>query len=569
MILNAIAKFFHKLIYGILKVLADISDTIITLMRMLLGMSPVRAGDNSNLTLATVFSDATFYAFIAVVAIAVITTFIFAIIRIIKNSISDEKDDGAISKGKAWKEILRSALNIAIIPLFVYSLIMAITGVGQAIDIATSDTVISDYGAEIVFSIVDKDTLTEEGRNYYEGVVDNKNGKNYQIFVLRNGEENTAGSVDSIDLVQLTGMSAIKHLWSGDPYYNSAGIKQENLYGKDYDKFCELVDDDKYMGNFFLPLLGGCVIVVALGLAIIIVAQRLFYCAFLFIISPFIISTRPLDDGARWRKWLEIFLSKLIGAYGIIICLNVFFLLSGYLTNNITYFESGLANGIAKTLIYASGVVAAAGASQLVAQLIGGDAGQAERDNMQNNFRSIALGGHMTSRFAHGAGSIAGKAGEFFGGKRPLQNASSIGANGGSALKSVLSADNASGMPKPQTLQGESMAEKIGNTLMGKNSTGDVLKSTKQNIANSRIGRIGKGIGVFTAGVVSALPLAIKHKKDMGKQLKAVGMTKKEFKVLSPQQKKDTLAQSQKILNAQKTKTKATSANNNNNNNKK
>ena len=449
---------------------------------------------------------------------------------------------------------------------------MAITGVGQAIDIATSDMVISDYGAEIVFSIVDYDTLTDEGQHYFEGVVDNAKNKNYQIFVLRNGEENTADSVDSIDLVQLTGMSAIKHLWSGDPYYNSAGIKQENLYGKDYDKFCELVNVDKYMGNFFLPLLGGCVIVVALGLAIIIVAQRLFYCAFLFIISPFIISTRPLDDGARWRKWLEIFLSKLIGAYGIIICLNVFFLLSGYLTNNITYFESGLANGIAKTLIYASGVVAAAGASQLVAQLIGGDAGQAERDNMQNNFRSIALGGHMTSRFVHGAGSIAGKAGEFFGGKRPLQNASSIGANGGSALKSVLSADNASGMPKPQTLQGESMAEKIGNTLMGKNSTGDVLKSTKQNIANSRLGRIGKGIGVFTAGVVSALPLAIKHKKDMGKQLKAVGMTKKEFKVLSPQQKKDTLAQSQKILNAQKTKTKATSANNNNNannNNKK
>ena len=548
MIGNAIANFFHEIMYNMLKGIAEICNTIISLMRMLLGMSAVKDGNNSNLMLSTVFSDAAFYAFLAVVAIAVITTFVFAIIRIIKNNVSDDKDDGAISKGKAWKEILRSALTISIIPIFVFTLIMAITGVGQALDKATSNSVVSDYGAEIVFSTVDRETLTEEGRKHYDAIAEN-----YKIYILRNGEASTSDVVSPADLMQITGMSAIKYLWSGADYYNETGTKQVNTYGKDYDKFCELVKIDDYMGNFFLPLLGGCVMVVSLGLAIIVVAQRLFYCAFLFIISPFIVSTRPLDDGARWKKWIEIFISKLIGAYGIIICLNVFFLLSGYLTS-ITYFSSGLYNGIAKIVIYISGVIAAAGARQLIAQLIGADAGQAERDNMQNNFRNVALGGHLAGSLARGAGRMAGKAGDFFGGKKPstLYNSLGSGGSGGGALASTLAAD---GSAAPQRgLQGTSMAEKIGNTLMGKNSAGDVAKTVGRNIADSRVGRVGKGIGVFTAGVFAAVPLAIKHKRDRGRQLKAAGVSKKDFKAMNPQQKKDTLAQGQKILNYRKAK---------------
>lgn len=84
MIGNAIANFFHEIMYNMLKGIAEICNTIISLMRMLLGMSPVQSGGRDNLMLSTVFSEAVLYAFLAVVGIAVITTFVFAIIRIIK-----------------------------------------------------------------------------------------------------------------------------------------------------------------------------------------------------------------------------------------------------------------------------------------------------------------------------------------------------------------------------------------------------------------------------------------------------------------------------------------------------
>ena len=55
MIGNAIANFFHEIMYNMLKGIAEICNTIISLMRMLLGMSAVKDGNNSNLMLSTVF----------------------------------------------------------------------------------------------------------------------------------------------------------------------------------------------------------------------------------------------------------------------------------------------------------------------------------------------------------------------------------------------------------------------------------------------------------------------------------------------------------------------------------
>ncbi|MEG9430608.1 MAG: hypothetical protein VZQ61_06795 [Christensenellaceae bacterium] len=500
MIGNAISNFFHKIVYGIIKVLADIVNTIINLMRMLLGMKPLSDGKTDNLLLNALFAEETVIAFITVIALSVVTTFVFAIIRVIKSNISDDKDDGGVSKGKAVKEILRSFLNVAVIPAFVIILVTSVTATAQALDAATGGGRNADYGTEIIFSVVDYDTLTTEGKNFYSAT-----SNEYQIYILLNDQDlNDDGSMpDRIDksrLIQLEKMAAVKHVFSGADYYTvigNEGVLFDNPYNKSYDNFTKLVDHDKYFDNFLLPLLGGCVMMFTLAMSVLVVGQRLFYCVFLFIVSPFIISTRPLDDGARWRKWLEIFISKLMGSYGIIICLNVFFLLSSWLVG-LQFFPagSGLANGITKLVIYVAGVIAATGASQLVAQLIGADAGQQERDQAQNNFRSLMGGMRTAGAATRMAGALTGA---FFGGKKttPL-SAAAGGLTGGTGQGGTAGG-----------LVGNTMAAKIGNTLMGKNTLGDAAKATGQSIASSRSARIvggayllGKGlaVGAYRAG---------------------------------------------------------------------
>ena len=54
------------------------------------------------------------------------------------------------------------------------------------------------------------------------------------------------------------------------------------------------------------------------------------------------------------------------------------------------------------------------------------------------------------------------------------------------------------------SLVGDGMASKIGNTLMGKNTVKDVAKAGVSKAKNSRLANIGKGIGAFVGGLALA-----------------------------------------------------------------
>lgn len=515
MIGEAISNFFNSIMFGIIKMLASITNTIISLMRMLLGLDALQGDGGAgaeNLLLSSIRQPAVMWAFITVIALGFVTTFIFALVRITKNYVNDENDDGAVSKRKALKEVFRSMLGMLLIPVFVFALILGVNATAQVIDNATTSAHGTDYGTEIVFSTVTKNDLGSEGEEIYNGYEEHEiyvltaEGKAYYEEYLKQDPDMY---VNYDYLTKLTGMEAVKYYYSGYDYYDSAGNFIENTFSQKYDDFKMLVKPENYFPNFLLPLLGGAIMVCALGMSIVVVAQRIFYSVFLFIISPFIVSTRPLDDGARWRKWCEVFISKLIGAYAIIICLNVFFLLSSYIVQ-LRFFTNGLANAIAKLVVYISGVIAASGAPQLIAQLIGGDAGQVERDNAQNNFRALAGGAALAKTLGGAASKIASKGSDFFAGKKssPLSGG---GASGGSALSSLSGGGASGGGSVASTLKGDSMASKIGNTLMGRNSATEMGRELGQNIANTRLARGAVGAGMMVAGIATA-PVTIGKK---------------------------------------------------------
>ena len=496
--LNAISNFFNGLIFGALKILAIIVDTIINVMRKLLGLDSIGW---DNILIQSLTNHNVINAVIIIIALAFVTMFIFAIIRIIKNYMNDEKDDGALTKSKVVKEILQSIVTIFILPAFCFTLILAVNSTAQVLDNATRNSYDTNYGTEILFSTVDKDSLVGIGKDIYNEKAEYKIyviNADFKDEVLKDNNQELPQTIDTKFLVQVKGLDAVKYYWTGSNYYNENGNLQLNECQQSYDEFTKIVDKDKYFSNFLLPLLGACIMVCTLGMAIVVVGQRIFYSVFLFVISPFIVSTRPVDDGARFKKWSEIFFSKVIGSYAIIICLNVFFMVSADLVAIEFFKDNFLGNSITKIVIYISGVIAATGASQLVAQLIGADAGQAERDSAQNTFRSLAAGGALAKGIVRGAGKVASGVGNFFAGKKntPLSNYNSA-SSGVSSLKS----DNG--------LLGDSMASKIGNTLMGRNNVGSVAKAMGNTVANSGIGRFARGVGTLAAGVgVGAYKLA-------------------------------------------------------------
>lgn len=463
---DAISGFFWKILYNVMKMLGDVLDTIVDLMRMLLGLKDVDGGED--LVLGVLTNEVVIMTFLIILALGLFMTFVFAIIRLVKNFLSEnEKDDGTVSKQKATKGILHSVLIMVLIPVFVLALVFGITGVAKSIDSATSNGTKINYGTEIIFSVADKDLLDTKG-----------------LALFYNDTPNSEGIV-------VSGMQAVK--------------EEFNRGTKSYGAFCKLVNIDKYSDKMILPLLGVCILTFSLGMACILVAQRLFYLVFLFVISPFVASTHPFDDGARWRKWCEIFISKLMSSYGIIICLNLFFLISGYLAG-LKFFESSLKNGITILIIYISGGIAATGANNLIAQLIGSDAGTQERDNALGNFRSL-MGGVTGARLAvKGAKGIAGKSANLLAGKKENPLANALSGSGGA--KASGDSSGASGI-----------AGKIGNALLGRTSLKAGLQKAGKGAIDSRPAKVMKGAGLLAGGLVAGVPIAIAKggKKIKGK----------------------------------------------------
>ena len=302
-------RFFHDIIFGIIKVFASIVDTIVNLMRGLLGLGNNYAGD---VAMESITSEAVMYAFWVVLALGFLTTFIFAIIRIIRNYFNDEKDDGTISKSKAVKNILFSILNMFIMPVFCIVLILGTTATARVIDNATHNSYINDYGVELIFSVVGENDLKQNGKDYcyhgQEGYECSGSVECCGVWVCRTNFIDEMGNttVEPDKLEQITDMDAVKYVLSDGIYYDCYGHLIED--GNGYDDVFDFVVEDNYFDNWLLPLLGGAVMVVSLAMSIVIIAQRVYYIAFMFIISPFICSTRPFDDGARWRKWCEVFI---------------------------------------------------------------------------------------------------------------------------------------------------------------------------------------------------------------------------------------------------------------------
>ncbi len=70
---------------------------------------------------------------------------------------------------------------------------------------------------------------------------------------------------------------------------------------------------------------------IAVGIALIVatlnLAKRVYEIIFMYFCMPVSMSTLPLDDGARFKNWREQFVTKIILAYGAVLSVNVFVLL--------------------------------------------------------------------------------------------------------------------------------------------------------------------------------------------------------------------------------------------------
>jgi hypothetical protein len=161
--------------------------------------------------------------------------------------------------------------------------------------------------------------------------------------------------------------------------------------------------------NYIVGILSGAILLVLFALAALRFVQRLFDIILLYVISPVSVSTNPVDDGARFKLWREMLISKVLSAYGIIFAMNLFFMVIPQI-NRIRFYDDGFSNGLIGLLFVIGGAFAVTKAYMVIAQLTGNNAGAQEA---QQTMAGIHTGARMARGIWRGA---AGAVGQVIGG---------------------------------------------------------------------------------------------------------------------------------------------------------
>lgn len=137
--------------------------------------------------------------------------------------------------------------------------------------------------------------------------------------------------------------------------------------------------------------------------------QRIFDIVLLYIISPVSISTIPLDEGNRFKVWKDMLISKILSAYGIILVMNLFFLIIPQVYQ-IKFFDNSFQNGVVYILFLIGGSFAVTKASRVISQLTGAPATGGEMAQMIYNIRSALAFTRATKGIVNGfiGGAVGG-----------------------------------------------------------------------------------------------------------------------------------------------------------------
>jgi hypothetical protein len=325
---------------------------------MLAGIDPiVIKGEPTDLLTHFILSEQVKQIFYGIFLIAVILLVVFVLIAVIRSEYVTTENKK--SKGVIISKASQSFLIFLLIPFLLISGIMFTNTVMNSINTGMN-TYALEHGE---LTTIGGQILVTSGTYAYIG------------------DENIRQEVER------------KFLTGEFDYFDTSLVKQYyNLKNMDY----------------FIGIVSAVVIVVMFVMSAVMFIQRIFDIIFLYIISPISVSTIALDEGNRFRIWKEMLISKILSVYGIILSMNLFFIIMPQV-QDITFFNDSFKNGITLILFLIGVAFAITKANIVVAQLTGNKAGQNETAQMISNIRTA---GNITklglTTTLTGVGAVAG-----------------------------------------------------------------------------------------------------------------------------------------------------------------
>ena len=140
----------------------------------------------------------------------------------------------------------------------------------------------------------------------------------------------------------------------------------------------------------YLPaLIAGIALAIALIMAVLNLAKRVYEIVFVYFSMPL-----PMDDGARFKNWREMFVTKIILAYGAVLAVNIFVLILPIINGMHIDGVSDFANSMFTVFMIVGGAMIIPAGQTLFTRLFG------QADDMRAGggwLRSAFYGGRIAS----------------------------------------------------------------------------------------------------------------------------------------------------------------------------
>lgn len=130
-----------------------------------------------------------------------------------------------------------------------------------------------------------------------------------------------------------------------------------------------MVDPNKFL--YFPSLVASIALGIAMIVAIVNLAKRIFEIVFLYLVMPVSMSTLAADDGARFKIWRETFITKVVLAYGAVFSVNVFVLILPLLSQMRIEGIGGFGNSLFLIFMIIGGAMVIPAGMTLFARLFG------------------------------------------------------------------------------------------------------------------------------------------------------------------------------------------------------
>jgi hypothetical protein len=347
---------FFDVLYLLQAGICTVADFIVNTFYKLSGLEPVSVdGKQTDLLSHFVQTDAVKTAFLGVFLVGIILLCVFVIIAIIRSEYTEGQQKR--TKGQILIKAGHSFIIFLLIPFLLAAGILLTNAVMNAINGSMLMTA-SGGGGRTLFG---GQILVTSGNDAYIG------NANMRAEIER-GFVTGALDYGNLDVVK--------------QYY------------------------DLWHVNFTVGILSGAVLLVLFALAALRFVQRLFDIILLYVISPVSVATIPVDDGARFKLWREMLISKVLSAYGIILAMNLFFMIIPQV-NRIRFYDDDFSNGLIGLLFVIGGAFAVTKAYMVIAQLTGSNAGAQEA---QQTMAGIHTGARMARGLWRGGTAIVGQA---------------------------------------------------------------------------------------------------------------------------------------------------------------